>query len=122
MDCDYMLGFIRWHAKWNHSIERLFLNTKKIVHHYLSSIDSVKGWVNTSPQENLKLLGSFATNDITEQAFGKITNMYETFNMILGINAAGVSQARTNGDWDHEICGSKMMEAFINLVITCKNL
>ena len=48
--------------------------------------------------------------------------MYEKFNMILGGNAAGVSQGRTNDDWNRKICGSKMMEAFINLVSTCKNL
>ena len=34
-----------------------------------------------------------------------MTHMYETFNMILGENAAGKSQAITNSDWDYKSCG-----------------
>ena len=36
-------------------------NSKKTVYHYLSSIKDEKSWVNTSDEENLRLLGSFAT-------------------------------------------------------------
>ena len=37
--------------------------------------------------------------------------------MILGGNAAGVSQARTNGDWDREVCGCESDGTFHQLNI-----
>ena len=71
---------------------------RKTVNYYLWSIENAKSWANISPKENLKLLGSFARNDIARQVFEKMTHMYEEFNMILGGIAAGVTQAGTNGN------------------------
>ena len=90
-------------------------NTSKTIHHYLSSIEGEKAWKNTTPEEHLKLLGTFATNDIAEQAFGKMTHSYRTFSMILGGNAAAIAQARTNGDWDRKLCGGKLDGTFHQL-------
>ena len=37
---------------------------------------------------------------MAEKAFRKMTHNYEKFSMILGSNAIGIAQARTNGDLD----------------------
>ena len=90
---------------------------KKTVKHCLSSEDGENSWANASAELNARSLGSFATNNIAEQAFGEMTHMHEKFNMILGGNAADVSQARTGGDWDREVCGCESDGAFHQLNI-----
>ena len=50
---------------------------KKTVKHYLPSEDGENSWANASAELNARSLGSFATNDVAEQAFGKMTHMHK---------------------------------------------
>ena len=53
------------------------------------------------------LIGTFATNDLAESPFASLTCQLDSFNMILGNNAAAVAQARMNCDCNQREFGHK---------------
>ena len=80
---------------------------KKATSDYLSSVDRNFSWANTTEETHKNLIGTFATNDLAESPFASLTYQLDSFNMILGNNAAAVAQARMNGDFNRREFGYK---------------
>ena len=88
---------------------------KKETSDYLSSVDGNFSWANTTEETHKNLIGTFATNDLAESPFASLTYQLDSFNMILGNNAAAVAQARMNGAFNGRELGHKIDGAFHQL-------
>ena len=69
------------------------------------NFDGDRSWANTSEEDHHNLLGTMATNDLSEQPFGMLTYQVDRFNRVLFGNAAATAQARMNGDFDRAELG-----------------
>ena len=80
---------------------------KKATADYLSSIDGQFSWKNTNKEQQKKLLGTSATNDVAESPFATITENIQRFGRLTQGNAAVTAHAKINGDFDRKILGAE---------------
>ena len=86
---------------------------KKATSDYVSKANGKYSWKNTPEEVHQKILGTFATNDIAEQPFGRFSWQLDSYNRITFGNAAASAQARMNGDFDRKELGYDVDGAFI---------
>ncbi len=89
-----------------------FTDPLKATSDYLTKAEGKYSKANFSEEEQTELLGTFATNDIAEQPFGRLTWYIDNFNRIGIGNAAAQAQARMNGDFDRVELGFEKDGAF----------
>ena len=90
-----------------------FEDVKKATSDYVSKANGKYSWENTPEEVHQKILGTFATNDIAEQPFGRFSWQLDSYNRITFGNAAVSAQARMNGDFDRKELGYDVDGAFI---------
>lgn len=78
-------------------------NPTKATSDYLSCIDGKFSWGETTDDEHHACIGRMATNDPAESPFAALTRQMQQYGRLLGIHAAGMGQAKYNGDFYRDI-------------------
>ena len=76
---------------------------KKATHMYLTATEGEFSWGYTCEADHATYVGKHATNDSAESPFAALTRQLQAFGRILGSHAAGIAQARFNGDFKRDI-------------------
>ena len=79
-------------------------------------VDGVGG--KTTDEEHEAGLGKMATNDTAESLFAGLTHQLDNFGTILGIHAAGISQARINGDFKRKNVNGNKIDGMYHILPT----
>ena len=94
------------------SILQELRDTKKATHEHLSSVGGRFSWEVSSEKEKELAVGKRATNDLSESAFGSLTEEVSTFSRIGLANAGGMALIRRNGDFSYGNGNDKGMKLF----------
>ena len=101
-----------------------FRDIRKATRNHLSCVRGIYSWNHISDEEKKAGLGLYANNDVSESAFGGLTEALIKSSMISLAHAGAMSQTRRNGDFSRTLLYARRKKTdrgnflFLNLINT----